>query len=65
MKLAEKCCGIMLADARGGILRQRKKIRQYQGEKQEARTGGRFETRFGIEVMEIFFYWTERNRQAE
>ena len=36
MKLAEKCWAY--ADARRGILRQRKKSRQYQGAKQEART---------------------------
>jgi hypothetical protein len=39
------------ADARRDILRKRKK-RQYQGAKQEARNG-RIETRIGIEGMEI------------
>jgi hypothetical protein len=38
MKLVEKCWTYF--DARRGILRQRKKSRQYQGAKQEARTDG-------------------------
>ena len=38
MESAEKCWAY--ADARRGIVRQRKKSRQYQGAKQEARTDG-------------------------
>ena len=38
IELTEKCWAY--ADARRGILRQKKKSRQYQGAKQEARTDG-------------------------
>ena len=51
------------ADARRGILRQRKK-RHHQGAKQEARNG-RIETRVGIEGMEICCWKERRNRQGE
>ena len=58
MKLAEKCWAY--ADARRGILRQRKE-RHYQGAKKGARNG-RIKMRIGIKVMEICCWKERRNR---